>query len=143
MAPSNPKTDARLLGVWKSDRQATVAERRFPKPLAEEKRKWFLGIFGRLQIAYTRSRIRGQFRGHQFVQRYELLARDHDSVAIRYLDSNLTGRWLIQHIHFEGKDRYWIALGANREWFKRIKTKAVTSRDGVRARRSSKSSAAP
>lgn len=109
------KTDSRLLGTWQSHRQPTVAEWRFTKRLTPERRRKFLDIFGHLRITYTRTRIRGIFRDHRFVQRYELLAADSDSVAIRYEDTHVTGLWCIQHIHFEGRDRYWIALGRNRE----------------------------
>jgi hypothetical protein len=118
--PPTPKTDRRLIGTWKSDRPATIKEWHFPKKITPELRRWFLKIFGDLSVTYTRTRIRGVFREHRYVQRYELLAVDGDSVAIRYEDTLLFGSWRIQHIHFEGCDRYWIALGCNREWFKRV-----------------------
>lgn len=52
-------------------------------------------------------------------QRYAVLAPDADSAATRWEDTQVTGRWCIQHPHFEGPDRYWVAVGANREWFRR------------------------
>lgn len=59
------------------------------------------------------------------MHRYEVLATDSDSVASRYEELPLTGdqvskHWQIEHIHFEGPDHYWIALGSGREWFKRV-----------------------
>lgn len=120
MPRHTPKTDRRLLGTWRSDRKSTVAEWRFQKRLTPERRRKFFGIFGHLRVTYTRTRIRGLLHDHRFTQRYELLAADADSVAIRYEDAQLTGEWRIQHIHFEGRDRYWIALGRNREWFRRV-----------------------
>lgn len=120
MSTHSPKTDKRLLGSWRSDRRRTVAEWRFRKRLAPKRRRWFLGTFGKLQVTFTPTRIRSVFNETCLVQRYEVLASDADSVAIRYEDIQVTGRWCIQHIHFEGRDRYWIALGGNREWFKRV-----------------------
>jgi len=84
----------------------------------------FLGIFGKLRITYTPTRIRGVLRDYRFIQPYELLAADSDTVAIRYHDSQLTGEWCIQHIQFDGHDRFWVALGPNREWFRRVKKPA-------------------
>ena len=120
MPTHTPKTDRRLLGTWRSDRKPTVSEWRFKKRLTPARRRKFLDIFGHLRVTYTRTRIRGVLRDYRFTQRYELLAADSESVAIRYEDTQLTGEWLIQHIHFEGRDRYWVALGRNREWFKRV-----------------------
>lgn len=114
-----------MLGTWRSDRQPTVAGWRFIKRLTSERRRKFLDIFGRLRVTYTRTRIRGVLREYRFTQRYEVLAADSDTVAIRYEDAQLTGEWRIEHIHFEGRDRYWIALGANREWFKRVRNRAA------------------
>src|SRR2546422_213964 len=119
------KTDRRLLGTWRSDRHRTVAGWRFSKRLTPERRRKFLGIFGKLRVTYTRTRIRGVLRDYKFVQRYELLAADSDSVAIRYEDKQLTGEWRIQHIHFEGRDCYWVAFGRNREWFRRAADRAA------------------
>lgn len=125
MRTRKPKTDSRLLGTWRSDRQPTVAEWRFTKRPTPERRRKFLDIFGHLRVTYTRTRIRGVLRDYRFTQRYEVLAADSDTVAIGYDDAQLTGEWRIQHIHFEGRDRYWIALGRNREWFKRVRHRAA------------------
>jgi hypothetical protein len=119
MPTQTHKTDKRLLGSWRSDRRRTVAEWRFRKRLAPKRRRWFLGVFGKLRVTYTRTRIRSVFDDSRFTQRYKVLAADSDTVAIYFEDMKVTGQWRIQHIHFEGCDRYWIALGSNREWFKR------------------------
>jgi hypothetical protein len=50
---------------------------------------------------------------------YKVLDMDSESVAVTRWDSVLK-ETKIRHIHFEG-DRYWISLGRQREWFKRIK----------------------
>lgn len=115
-----PKRDKRLLGAWRSDRQRTVAEWRFAKRLTPARRRKFLRIFGKLRLTYTPTRIRGVYGDYRFTQRYKVLAVDSDTVAIRYEDTQLTGHWRVQHIHFEKDNRYWIAFGRNREWFKRV-----------------------
>ena len=120
MPTDSPKTDTRLRGTWRSDRHRTLAEWRFTKRLTPERRRKFLGIFGKLRVTYTPTRIRGVFDDYRFTQRYEVLGSDSDTVAIRYEDTQVTGQWCIQHIHFDGSDRYWIALGCNREWFRRV-----------------------
>lgn len=119
-----PRTDKRLLGTWRTDRRRTVAEWHFAKRLAPRRRRKFLAIFGKLRLTYTPTRIRGVYGDYRYIQRYEVLATDSDTVAIRYEDKQVTGQWRIQHIHFEKGDHYWIALGGNREWFKRIPTKS-------------------
>lgn len=120
MPTQAPKTHSRLLGTWLSDRKPTIGGWRFRKRLTPEQRRKFLGIFGHLRITYTRTHIRGVLRDYRYTQRYEVLASDSDSVAIRYEDTQLLGEWRIEHLHFEGRDRFWIALGLNREWFKRV-----------------------
>ena len=115
-----PKLDEDLVGTWRSDRRRTVAEWRFTKRLTPERRRKFLGIFGKLRLTYTRTRIRGVYGDYRYTPRYEVLGADSDTVAIRFEDTQVTGEWRLQHLHFEGRDRYWVALGRNREWFKRV-----------------------
>ena len=121
MTAHAPKTDKRLLGTWKSDGRRTVLEWRFAKRMPPSKRQKFFTIFGKLTVTYTSTRIRGVLNDYRFTQPYELLGRDSDTVVLRHHDTQLTGEWRIQHIHFQGSDCFWIALGRNREWFKRIK----------------------
>jgi hypothetical protein len=118
-------TDRRLLGLWRSDRESTVADWHFKKRLSPKKRQAFFDMFGHLEVTYTRTRIRGALHDHQFTNRYEVLATDSNSVAIRYQDTGIWNEWRIQHIHFEGPDRYWISLGCQREWFRQVKPSAA------------------
>ena len=77
-------------------------------------------ISGHLTLRSTRGRVYSEFKGSCDAQEYEVLAADSDSVAIVYLDSVFKER-RIQHIHFDG-DHYWIALGRNREFFRRMRS---------------------
>ena len=77
-------------------------------------------MFGYLTLRFTRGRMYSEFKGHREVQKYKVLASDADSVAILYQDL-LLKRSSIQHIHFEGR-HYWIALGWNREFFRKVRS---------------------
>jgi hypothetical protein len=113
------KTDPGLLGTWRSDRRRTVAEWRFFKPVSPKNKRMFLAIFGKLELTYSRKYIRGIFDDYRFRQPYEVLASDSNSVAIHYFDQDIK-EWCVRLICFDGKDRFWIPLGGNREWFKRV-----------------------
>lgn len=108
------KTDRRLLGTWRSDRRKTMAEWVWPRTMKLDRRKWFAGLFGHLRVTYTPRLCSWTLKEYKERGRYEVLASDADSVAI------ISGGQ-IRQIHFEG-DHYWISLGRNREWFKRVKT---------------------
>ncbi|HEX9223760.1 MAG TPA: hypothetical protein VF860_10550 [Candidatus Acidoferrales bacterium] len=94
--------------------------------MTRSQRERLATIFGKLTLTYTGVRVRGVYGDQRFTRPYEVLASDSDSVAICYYDS-VTEEWRIQHIHFEG-DRYWIALGPNREWFRKVKVRMVYRR---------------
>jgi hypothetical protein len=119
MPTRKSKTDKRLLGTWRSDRRRTLKDWIWPRDWPARKRKKLAGIFGHLTLRYTQTRSYSDYRGHKEIRRYEVVAADSDSVAIRRWDS-LYAEWRIRHIHFEG-DRYWISLGRQREWFRRVK----------------------
>lgn len=116
------KSDKRLLGTWRSDRRRTMKDWVWPRYTRAERRKRFAAIFGHLMLRYTRQRIHSDLKGSKDSQPYRVLTGDTDSVTIQHGSAQLGDR-VIQHIHFDGDQYYWIALGdRNREWFKRIKT---------------------
>jgi hypothetical protein len=119
------KTDKRLLGTWRSDRRLTLKDRVWRRGWSGQKRKKIASIFGHLTLRYTRSRLYSDYRGHKAITKYEVVAADSDSVAIRTWDS-LLKEWRIRHIHFAG-DHYWISIasGWNREWFKQVMKNAA------------------
>lgn len=65
--------------------------------------------------------MKGKMDDYEFTHRYEIVARNSFSLVIQY-QGQIEGEWCIYHIHFE-KDKYWIPIGGNREWFKRLKTR--------------------
>jgi hypothetical protein len=117
--PHTPNTfDKRLIGAWRSDRRRTMKEWVFPVRWTPTMRRRLAGIFGHLLLRYTRSRMHSDFQGHCAVRAYKVLASDSDSVAILHWD-DLLGEQRVKQLHFEGR-HYWISLGRNREFFKKI-----------------------
>ena len=118
------KTDRRLLGTWRSDRRRTLKEWIWRPGTTPKKRKFIADVFGHLTIRYTRQRTHSNFKGRSDSQPYELIGSDSDSVAIMsYVDWMQERR--IYHIHFEGTHHYWVAIGRQREWFRRVKDDAA------------------
>ena len=110
------KTDRRLLGAWRSDRNRTLKEWMWRPRTSAAHRKLITEMFGHLTIRYTRQRIHIEFKGESSSQSYKILGADADTVAIMHGSSSGPS---IQHIHFSGVNHYWITIGRQREWFKR------------------------
>ena len=116
------KGDKRLLGTWRSDRQRTLQDWVWRPGWRARKRKKLASIFGHLILRYTRSRLYSNLKGYKETETYELLGADSDSVVIRRWDSHVA-EWRLRHIHFDGEHYYWITIGRQREWFKKIRRK--------------------
>jgi len=138
--PVFSQTDRRLLGVWRSDARATLAEWKGREKLRGKRRKFFDSIFGKLEIRYTHNRVVSRLpkKGWISSRSYAVVGTDETSVAI-YVFGKL---WMkpnsdpemhkliqthfskpeLQHLHFDSPDRYWISLGKNREFFRKLRT---------------------
>ena len=119
MAKHIIKSDSRLIGIWRSDRRRTVKDWVWPPRASAARRKRVGDIFGHLTIRFTRQKIHTAFKGERSAGNYEILGSDADSVAIMHWNP-LFERQTIQHIHFVGERHYWIAIGRQREWFRRV-----------------------
>ena len=115
--------DKRLFGLWRSDRERTIAEWPFPPDSPSQQREQLARMFGKLEIRYGRWRCSSTFDGETTPGWYRVLAKDADSVMIEsWLNSPAVGRdHNLFHIHFTG-DHYWITLGESttREFFRRV-----------------------
>jgi len=120
MPSQTRKTHRRLLGTWRSDRRRTLKDWVWPPRTSAKARKRWAAIFGHLLLRYTRTRVYSDYQGTESTQEYAILGSDADSVAIKTYDS-LLEEDRIYHIHFEGERHYWITLGRQREWFRRVK----------------------
>ena len=103
-----------------------MAEYKFAKRRTAKRLRIVRQMFGQLQITYTPSRVRVVLREYKWLHKYEVLGADTHSIAIRIFDPEKPGGSYIRHIHFVEDDLYWIALGRNREWFKKVKKRAAT-----------------
>lgn len=121
--------DARLIGVWKSDAKRTMNGWVFPAGTPPRRRKAIAGIFGKLVVEYTPSRILTEYDGHKESCRYKVLGKDMDSVAILWWDEGGPELAEIDHVHFH-KKYFWVALpgGHNVEWFRRVRSRASSPR---------------
>lgn len=113
-------TNQRLLGIWRSDRRRTLAEWIWKPDATPEHRERVRAIFGHLEIRYTRQQMHTVFKGQRDCQPYEVIGCDSDSIALMCYVGWLEEK-RIYHLHFEGENSYWLAIGRQREWFKRVK----------------------
>lgn len=120
MAAKKSKTDKRLMGTWQSDRARTLKELRYRPGMTAKQRKMFRGLFGHLRLSYGRKYVHGVLRDYHFTDPYQVIASDQHSVVIR-MYSKVLEQWTLYHVHFADEDHYWVAIGFNREWFKRLK----------------------
>lgn len=116
--------DQRLLGRWKSNKELTIASIKYHKPMTPAKRAKFESLFGKLVVTYDRTYMTAEMpatRGYSVWRNsipYRVIGSDKDSIAILSKDPERR----IEHIHFEGPDRYWLYLFGTgwKEYFDRI-----------------------
>ena len=107
------RTDARLLGTWRSDRERTVAELSARPDFPDASKAKLASMFGKLELRYTRRYCYSKLDEFERRSPYRVLGSDAESVAI-------LADGAIHHIHFDG-DSYWMTLGSSnvREFFRR------------------------
>jgi hypothetical protein len=121
-APCPPKTDKRLLGTWRSDKDRTLKEWAFKATATRKHRRVIRGVFGKLRITYTRKYIHYVLGDWRQKSAYRIICRDPYSIAILYWDS-MGEEWRAEYIRFDGKNSYWVPVGYNREFFKKVTQK--------------------
>ena len=96
------------------------------------------GIFGKLELRFTRTRCYSTFDVNTKSNSYVVVAKDRSSVVIRSPDL-LTGESRITHMHFDGA-HFWVNVGtgAVREFFKRLGLSDNTSTSRPRRKAKSK-----
>jgi hypothetical protein len=114
--------DSRLLGTWKSDADATIAEFKKTKPVSDKTEQGLRKIFGKLKVTYTRSTITTDFDGTVDTQPYEVVAKEGNVVALRYFSSQ-TQKDETARIEFVDSDTYWLEMrqAKLRECFRRVR----------------------
>ena len=113
------KFDGRLLGTWKSDRRRTFQDYvALPGTTPQQVRK-LKALFGKFLIRGGRGKTYTELDGFKSVGEYEVVARDSQSVVVRYYDE-LFEEYQLRQIHFEG-EHYWLWAGTLLEYFRRVK----------------------
>jgi hypothetical protein len=76
------KTDRRLIGTWRSDRERTVKLWRYNKEVDAEAMAKFESIFGKLTWRITPSHWHGEFENDRFSGPYSVIASDQRSAVV-------------------------------------------------------------
>jgi hypothetical protein len=105
------KSDSRLYGTWRSNRDESVADafRRDPRwtNAPPEKVERFRDIFGHMTLTYSKGAVTSRYRGEEETLRYTVEDRGDDYVVIRMHGGIQDGESI--RIRFvEGGRGYWI-----------------------------------
>jgi hypothetical protein len=132
--------DVRLHGAWRSDAHRTKLELRARRDTSPRGRRTLGALFGKLELRFTRTRCLSTLKGIVESTPYVVVAKDASTVAIVSPDF-LTGKKVIQHVHFVGDAQFWINLGTGvfREFFKRVTPSDMALQLTNRTRRNPKS----
>ena len=127
------KSDSRIIGTWKSNRNKTMEFWSFPKRARfgpKKKEKW-AEMFGKMTWKVTKNRLYSEYDGFKKITKYNIVASDSNSVVLELSEVILDElnefnffefESKLLQIHFEGKDLFSISDGYNHEFFERIKT---------------------
>ena len=74
-------------------------------------------LLGKLTVRYTKARVFTDFEGDKTVCPYSVVVVEPDAVVIR---CRTGGRDEIRRINFAQPDVYWVDMGSNREYFRRL-----------------------
>jgi hypothetical protein len=124
--------DRRLLGRWRSDASRTGQDLAARRDIPARQKAGLRGLFGKLELRYTRKRCFATLNGRTESFPYNVVAKDLSSVAIVSHDA-LLEQPMISHLHFDGS-HMWVAVGtgAFRELFKRIQAPERQLRNAAR-----------
>ena len=124
--------DTRLEGRWKSNKALTVAtmdcwRSRAGKPISAKQRAALAPLFGRLIVTYDRRTAtcelppRDGRPAFRYTSHYRIAASVDDSLVF-VSTSPLTKKPEINHVYFDGPNRYWVYLHRSgmKEFFDRI-----------------------
>ena len=116
LAASSRKTDKRLLGTWRSDKERTTRLWRYKTELDAENKLKFESIFGKLTRRYTSTCLYSDFDGDKTSGKYSVIASDTRSVVLAYTEEDGTR---LEQVFFE-EDWIYILAGYNVEFFRRV-----------------------
>ena len=107
----------RLIGTWRSDAALTLAEWTFSPDTTEADRVKIEEYFGKMTLRYTAAKIHSEIEGKRTICPYRIAKDDEDWIMIV---RRTGGRDEIQHLRVMQADVYWVSVGRNREYFRRV-----------------------
>jgi len=144
-----------LIGTWKSDERLTLQGCHKYHLLSGQRKRRFRSLFGKLELCFTRARLRYSCNGVEWTAIYEVVAADPESIVLRIHSDDLwkkaspitadilkkLAQPRLEHLHFcrfRGRQYYWVGCGTFCEWFKRIegRSKGRKPARGIRSTRS-------
>src|SRR5688572_19032933 len=75
---SKPRGEPRLVGTWKSDAEATIAERRKSHAVTDQQAEAMRKLFGKMKVTFTDKTVTTEFDGVVETQPYQVVKRDAD-----------------------------------------------------------------
>ena len=114
-ATIHAKTDRRLLGTWRSDKDRTAGLWRYKTELDAEKTAKFESIFGKLTKRFTPTFAYSEYDTEKTKSKYRVLGSDHSSVVVAYMEKEGVE---LQQIFFESES-FYVVSGYNIEFFRR------------------------
>ena len=112
-------SDDRLIGTWVSDKEKTLSQFR-EQGISNDKLYDFLNDnLGKLKITYTPYKAIINFDGTITEEKYEILGKDHDSIAIK--GKSAFGEDEISILTFDDNYFYtYSELGGYVEYFRKV-----------------------
>ncbi len=115
--------DARLVGTWQSDADATIAEHKKTKTVTDAQEQVLRQIFGKTKVTYAAKTLTVNFAdGTTDTQPYRVVSRDAESVVVGWFFQPAKKDELFL-IVFESADVYWLDVPGlqMRECFRRVR----------------------
>src|SRR5258708_36850462 len=72
-----------LIGTWKSDKRRTLQTWHHYHCMRGAKKRFLGGLFGILEVRYTREFVHHRLEDSEYRERYEVVAEDVESMVIR------------------------------------------------------------
>ena len=114
--------DPRLIGTWKSDADATIAEMRKSRAVTDKQEAGLRKLFGKMIITYAAKTLTTELDGKLDTQPYQIVSKDRDSIVLKswFAISNKDEQF---HIRFTDSDTYWVDVEGFQvsECFRRVK----------------------
>ncbi|MFL5329022.1 MAG: hypothetical protein ACJ8C4_08905 [Gemmataceae bacterium] len=113
--------DSRLIGTWKSDADATIADIRTRRPVTEQQELALRKLFGKMTITYDKKTYTSNLEGTVDTEPITIVSKDSDSVSIK-VKWALDNSEKVIRIQFVGSDIYWVEIPGfdMRECFRRV-----------------------